>query len=151
MFRKPEVGHIGKLHNTGRQLAVLKRMYQSYAMIIERILVRQKPMDALGTSMQSLLSGHDTQTIKDEPVAPRNGLTAQAKVLGVFLAPASAVRFERLKDRISLYALSEIQDCLDEKDALVFLVCPTICPLLNSLLIRKTELQSYHPQRISSY
>ena len=42
--------------------------------------------------------------------------------LGVALASTATVRFARLKDRINLYALSEIQECLDEKESLVFLV-----------------------------
>ena len=43
---------------------------------------------------------------------------------GAPLSPAVTVRFERLLDRINLYALPEIQECLDEKDGLVFLVGP---------------------------
>ena len=42
--------------------------------------------------------------------------------LGAALTPHTIVRFERLRDRIGLYALSEIQECLDTKDALVLMV-----------------------------
>lgn len=41
--------------------------------------------------------------------------------LGVSLSSAARVRFERLKDRIILYALSEIQECIDQKDSLVMM------------------------------
>ncbi len=44
MVTKPEVHLIDQLHQYGRELAVLKRMYQSYALIIERILSRQRPV-----------------------------------------------------------------------------------------------------------
>ena len=47
---------------------------------------------------------------------------------GIPLATGAAVRFETLRDRIRLYALSEIQECLDEKDALVQVV--GVCKLL---------------------
>lgn len=125
---RPEVKIIDELHHVGRQLAVLKRMYQSYALIIDRILERQKPVRTLIARKPDQLSDHtgpvvhavslhsaDTQTL-EEPLSTQK--------YGVSLSSAATVRFERLKDRINLYALSEIQECLDEKEALVFLVCP---------------------------
>jgi Mg2+ and Co2+ transporter CorA len=42
-------------------------------------------------------------------------------LLGVSLSSAAKVRFERLKDRIMLYALSEIEECLAQKDSLVMM------------------------------
>jgi Mg2+ and Co2+ transporter CorA len=42
-------------------------------------------------------------------------------LLGVSLSSAAKVRFERLKDRILLYALSEIDECLAQKDSLVMM------------------------------
>jgi Mg2+ and Co2+ transporter CorA len=42
-------------------------------------------------------------------------------LLGVSLSSAAKVRFERLKDRILLYALSEIEECLAQKDSLVMM------------------------------
>lgn len=129
---KPEVKIIDELHHVGRQLGVLKRMYQSYALIIERILERQKPVRTPTARKPDQLSDHTAQVVHDvslgkvehstdtqtfgEPLSTQN--------YGVSLSSAAAVRFERLKDRINLYALSEIQECLDEKEALVFLVCP---------------------------
>lgn len=107
MFEKPDVRRIKRLHHIGRQLAVLKRIYQSYATIINRILDRQK----LTTSS---LPSSDTQNLID---------SSSAQALGVPISSAASVRFERLKDRINLFALSEIEDCLQEKESLVFLVC----------------------------
>ena len=118
MFEKAVVARIQQLHETGRQLAVLKRMYQSYALIIERIVDRHKapkdfdPKDN-PTSWKNAGSGqHVGDAASDgEDETFRTPLTAKA-----------VVKFERLKDRIELYALSEIQECLDEKESLVFLV-----------------------------
>ena len=118
MFEKAVVARIQQLHETGRQLAVLKRMYQSYALIIERIVDRHKvPKDV---------------TQKDSPTSWKNarsekliGEARSDEEDGTFRTPLTAkaiVKFERLKDRIELYALSEIQECLDEKESLVFLV-----------------------------
>ena len=50
-----------------------------------------------------------------------------SETFGAPLSQAAIVRFERLLDRINLYALSEIQECLDEKDALVFMVSTFDC------------------------
>ena len=112
MSKKPEVKHIQRLHHIGQQLAVLKKIYQSYALIIERILDRQKPVDM----------SNSTHLLEEDLGQNKAVLTAQTRKYAVPLSSAATVRFERLKDRINLYALSEIQDCLDEKDALVFLV-----------------------------
>lgn len=116
MFTKPQVPLIQKLHQYGRELAVLKRMYQSYALIIERILDRQKPLDS-STGDPSSMNGSHSQTLISE-----GAVTSEIQSFGAPLSSAATVRFERLRDRINLYALSEIQECLDEKESLVFLV-----------------------------
>ena len=95
MFERPSVQLVEDLHHVGQQLAVLKRIYESYSIIIDRLLENQ-----------SLHSG-------DSP--------GENSTLGVQLRPAASVRFERLRDRIRLLALSEVQSCLDEKESLVFL------------------------------
>lgn len=126
MFSKPDVKLIDDLHRVGRQLAVLKRMYQSYALIIERILERQKPVRTQIKRKPSQLSDHSSQIIHDVLSADTQtfGVHLSSQTYGVSLSSAATVRFERLRDRINLYALSEIQDCLDEKESLVFMVCP---------------------------
>lgn len=40
-------------------------------------------------------------------------------ILGVPLSPLAVAKFERLRDRVKLYALGEIDDCLAEKSELV--------------------------------
>ena len=49
----------------------------------------------------------------------------QAEGYGVPISSAAALRFERLKDNITLYALSEIGACLDEKNSLMSMVSST--------------------------
>ena len=127
MFTKPQVPLIQKLHQYGRELAVLKRMYQSYELIIERILDRQKPLHS---------SNGDPSGSHSE-VSPLEGETpSRSQTFGAPLSSAATVRFERLRDRIKLYALSEIQECLDEKESLVFLVSWSL------LLAETTVLES---------
>ncbi|KAF6234413.1 hypothetical protein HO173_007446 [Letharia columbiana] len=115
MFTKPQVPLIQRLHQYGRELAVLKRMYQSYALIIERILDRQKPLHSSTGDPSSVRDNHGEALISEGQV------TSKIQTFGAPLSSAATVRFERLRDRINLYALSEIQECLDEKDSLVFL------------------------------
>lgn len=123
MFTKPQVTLIQKLHRYGRELAVLKRMYQSYALIIERILDRQKPLHS-STGESSSESGHYIEASTLD--------MSKVQSFGAPLSSAATVRFERLRDRINLYALSEIQECLDEKESLVFMVYfgPLFCARL---------------------
>ena len=120
MFESAQLAHVHALHYYGRQLNALKRIYKSYCLIIERVL--QGP--------QSLVAPSDT---KDAVDAGKNGVDeidatrapAHKNQYGVSMAHYAVVRFERLKDRINLYALSEIQACLDEKESLMTLVCDT--------------------------
>lgn len=127
MFEKAQLDSIDRLHHIGRQLSTLKRIYVSYTVIIESILVAapvHPTTDVSVTSSQALSAStsalHQQQAPDPslDPSVPSSGDTS----LGVALAPTAIVRFARLKDRITLYAVSEIQECLDEKESLVFLV-----------------------------
>ncbi|MCJ1478643.1 hypothetical protein MMC13_007324 [Lambiella insularis] len=116
MFTTADLKHIDDLHHYGRQLAVLKRIYESYNNIIERVLDGPKQIE------------YGKASSNNEPVEPREASessehsdVAISTSIGVPLSTTARVRFERLKDRITLYALSEIKDCIDEKDALVLL------------------------------
>ena len=123
MFTKPQVPLIQRLHQYGRELSVLKRMYQSYALIIDRILDRQKPLYSSFREPSSMSSSHG------EAIMLEGQMTSQVHTFGAPLSSAASVRFERLRDRINLYALSEIQECLDEKESLVFLVDLSLVPV----------------------
>ena len=148
MFEKAVVARIQQLHETGRQLAVLKRMYQSYALIIERIVDRHKaPKD---------VNEKDNPTsLKNPGLGKHVGDAASDGENESFRTPLTAkaiVKFERLKDRIELYALSEIQECLDEKESLVFLVRraihDTLCRYRTGRLTLPVELQSDHHETV---
>ncbi|KAL8741664.1 MAG: hypothetical protein Q9190_005753 [Brigantiaea leucoxantha] len=122
MFAKPEVGDVKDLHNIGRQLAVLQRIYQSYVLIIERILDRQTPLKSQAKHTHGHVRVHNIQQALENDSTTKGNEIANKQNLEVSLSPAATVRFERLKDRINLYALSEIKECLTEKESLVFLV-----------------------------
>ena len=161
MFSQPETDHVGTLHTVGRQLTVLKLMYQSYQLIVSRILERQRmvwlrqgstqqPNSPLPPSSSSHYHHNDSrfsQNHHSEPSSPslfeeyrrynraaggesmhaRGMLNEDAEFcadenISIRLSIGATVRFERLRDRIGLYALNEIDECLKEKDSLVFMV-----------------------------
>ncbi|KAL4934722.1 uncharacterized protein BDV17DRAFT_13333 [Aspergillus undulatus] len=124
MLDKPVVDLINELHWLGRQLAVLKRLYQSYELIMTRILQRQRLLRDEARSNPDhprLPYGH---TFNDMDIHRQMsfGLPAIAETsVGVQLSSPAVARFERLLDRIKLYCLSEIESCLTEKESLTFL------------------------------
>ncbi|KAH3918513.1 hypothetical protein HBI56_134530 [Parastagonospora nodorum] len=122
MLIKADLTHIDQLHHIGCQLAVLKRVYHSYMLIIERVLKKQEA--TLASLKNSRIMSGTESFISDLPnVNPSHGpmIPEADSLLGVSLSSAAKVRFERLKDRILLYALSEIEECLAQKDSLVMM------------------------------
>jgi hypothetical protein len=130
MLDRPIVDLVNELHWLGRRLAVLRRLYQSYELIMRRILQRQRLLRDEGRSAhpQPLPFG---ATFGDREFADMrqgslisNGTLedTKEKSVGVILSSAAVARFERLVDRINLYCLSEIETCLQEKESLTFLV-----------------------------
>lgn len=151
MFACPKLAHIDRLDQIGRQLIVLKRHYQSYLRLIDRVIQpQQASMASLvntrvasKASAESLSSpglvavpAHETMNavasrvsqpreptiVGDEGILP-DMVTAAGTLLGVSLSSAARVRFERLRDSISLYALNETEDCLHQQESLVQMVC----------------------------
>lgn len=126
MFEKPQLRNIDRLDRIGAQLGILKRHYRSYIRIIERVVEVQV------ASAASLANSRIGSKASDESLDRRaNGdamktiiVTEEDSLLGVGLSSAARVRFERLKDMISLYALSEVEDLLAKKEALVQMVYP---------------------------
>lgn len=122
MLHKADLTHIDQLHHIGCQLAVLKRVYQAYSLIIERVLKKQEATLAslknshIMSGAESFASEHPIPNATTGPIIPEAD-----SLLGVSLSSAAKVRFERLKDRIGLYALSEIEECLAQKDSLVMM------------------------------
>ena len=123
MFSTAELGHIDELHHYGRQLAVLKRIYSSYDIIIDRVLAGLRSGQKEHTQPTGSTREYETSSLQSQtqhpPQPEREGRLAP---YGVSISIAASKRFERLKDRINLFALSEIQDCIDEQEALVLLV-----------------------------
>ncbi|KAF1915032.1 hypothetical protein BDU57DRAFT_576201 [Ampelomyces quisqualis] len=124
MLIKADLTHIDQLHHIGCQLAVLKRVYLAYSLIIERVLKKQE------ATLASLKNSHimsGAESFASDAHAPHVNSTCGPlmpeadSLLGVSLSSAAKVRFERLKDRIVLYALSEIDECLAQKESLVMM------------------------------
>ncbi|ETI26241.1 hypothetical protein G647_03018 [Cladophialophora carrionii CBS 160.54] len=129
MFTAAKVSLVQQVHDVGRQLTVLKLMYQSYELIVSRVI-------------QSQRSARD---VKVGTLSPRETLMHERNLLGsgdlskshlphldefvmdddsgsnVKLGSSAIFRFERLFDRIRLYALTEIEECIKEKESLVLM------------------------------
>ncbi|KAJ5198780.1 uncharacterized protein N7498_007897 [Penicillium cinerascens] len=128
MLKQPEVDLVDELHWLGRRLAVLKRLYQSYGLIMRRLLQRQRMLrDELCQVHPPPLSYGATFGDIEFPDLRQANLVsnpsqpgANDKPVGVHLSSAAVARFERLADRINLYCLSEIDSCLTEKESLTF-------------------------------
>ena len=115
MFSKAELAHIDRLHHTGRQLAVLRRMYEGYELLIDRLLEKREPTLA-SLKNSAVASGDHSMTTS------RQDFMTDSQIIGVSLSSAARVRFERLKQNVRLYAISEIEECLRLKESLVMMV-----------------------------
>ena len=127
MLQKPQVELVNDLHWLGKRLAILKQLYQSYELVIMRILHRQRLLrdEARGrrdnTRKLSLLNDMDSGQVQMS-LSMDGVYDSYDDIAGVQLTSAAAGRFERLADRIRLYCLSEIDRCLSEKETLTFMV-----------------------------
>jgi len=117
MFQQPKLSHIDHLDQIGSQLGVLKRHYKSYIRIIDRVI--EPPVATLASLDSSQIlrdSSEGTfESSNDKAIRPT---TVANSLLGMSLSSAARVRFERLKDLIYLYALSEVKDYIEQKDSL---------------------------------
>lgn len=118
MFVRPQLAHIDRLHCIGQELGVLKRHYESYNRMIDRIL---EPRPLTAASLQnSRVASNRSETSSLDTI--RALIAEPESSLGVSLNTATRVRFKRLKDLIELYALSEVEEYLRQKDSLTSLV-----------------------------
>lgn len=117
MFDSPQMCHVDRLDGVGKELGVLKRHYESYQRIIDRLLERP---DATAASLRNLRVVSEASQASLDTIRPL--VTERESMLGVAFSSAARVRFERLRDLIELYALSEIEDYIKQKDALVTMV-----------------------------
>lgn len=118
MLSKAELRHIDRLHHLGCQLGVLKRLYQGYSLLVDRLLGRRE------VSLASLQNSHYIQSGLESMSTSQPHITTldDQSTMGVALSSAAKVRFERLQHRIQLYALNEVIECLDQKESLVMVV-----------------------------
>jgi hypothetical protein len=98
-------------------------------MIIDRVLERQEPTLAslknsrvvMGTGGLQSMEASTSNLARLPPAIMTPAHLDESQLLGVSLSSAARARFERLKHRIRLYALSEINECLDQKESLVMM------------------------------
>src|ERR1700753_1291538 len=100
MLSKAELMHVDRLHHLACQLAVLKRLYQAYDLLIDRLLGKREVSLASLQNSKVIHSGLESLTTSQPHLAESHS------GLGVSLSSAAQVRFERLKHRIQLYALN---------------------------------------------
>ncbi|KAK4560343.1 hypothetical protein LTR86_005539 [Recurvomyces mirabilis] len=115
MFKSPKLCHIDRLDCIGKELGVLKRHYLSYNRIIDRLL---EPQVATPASLQGSHFISETSELSSLSTV-RPMVTEKESLLGVSFTSAARSRFRRLKDLIDLYALSEVDEYLKQKDSLV--------------------------------
>ncbi|KAJ5950638.1 uncharacterized protein N7479_009051 [Penicillium vulpinum] len=129
MLERPIVELVDELHWLGRRLAVLKRLYQSYELIMRRLLQRQRMLRDEARSSQpapmtygATFGDLEYADMRQSSIASNSIYpNVNEKSVGVQLSSTAVARFERLVDRINLYCLSEIENCLNEKETLTFL------------------------------
>ena len=151
MLDRPVVDLINELHWLGRRLAVLKRLYQSYELIMRRLLQRQRMLrDEARSSHPAVPYGAtfgdmEYVDMRQSSLVSHSSIPGTAgmadKSVGVQLSSTAVVRFERLVDRINLYCLSEIENCLNEKESLTFLVRVPDVGFIVCVLMWRLELQ----------
>ena len=116
MFDSPKLCHIDRLDSIGKELGVLKRHFESYNRIIDRLLEQQTATTASLQASRVLteMSSTSLDTV-------RQLVTEKESMLGVSLSSPARVRFRRLRDLIDLYALSEVQEYIKQKESLAAL------------------------------
>lgn len=127
MFQNADTDLIKSLDLVGRQLTVLKLIYQSYELIIQRILRHSESEDSTRSEARRVSLMNQFSGLPDLSSSQRSATlpmqeTASLGDTTLNLPLSARVRFERLRDRVRLYALTEIEECLKEKDSLVFMV-----------------------------
>ncbi|KAI5795126.1 hypothetical protein EDC01DRAFT_654181 [Geopyxis carbonaria] len=129
MHKNPNLGHLAKLNALTRQLAMLKRMYETRKIILDNVLYRQEnasknspggalPLELRKRSEGNLDSAGDYDAPFDATANPFLSSMGSPDVLGVTLSTLAVAKFERLRDRIRLYILGELDALLVEKSEL---------------------------------
>ncbi|KAL9111325.1 MAG: hypothetical protein Q9227_004202 [Pyrenula ochraceoflavens] len=122
MMDSAEVADVETLHQIGQQLTVLRRVYESYEKIANRILQRQASLTGSkyeARYQQTPFMSRSSTSDSDFKNANLNEVDFSAATMRLHISAVG--RFERLLDRIRLYALAEIEQCLAEKEQLVWM------------------------------
>ncbi|GAM83590.1 hypothetical protein ANO11243_015780 [Dothideomycetidae sp. 11243] len=124
MFKRPDLAQIERLDQVGNDLNVLKRHYLSYIRLIERVTEVSVTGDYNNLSTSQVTERlTDRVTSEDNMQTMNHASDAEGQPrIGVNPGAAARIRFGRLKDMITLYALSEVTEYLDKKQALVDMV-----------------------------
>jgi len=109
-MKDADLEHVNELHHIGRELAVLKRLYRSYDLILERMLANR------GRAPTLQITPFSTPTLRK---ISKNEIHAE---VGIYLTSPVRVRFERLRDRIKLYALTSLEENSELKESLMMMV-----------------------------
>jgi Mg2+ and Co2+ transporter CorA len=115
MHKDPQLKHLSKLHRLSRQLAILKRMYETKKIIVDNILNRQENVTSKANGQPQPIKVEKDPNDDRVLFAMTMG---DSEILGVPLQPLSIAKFERLRDRIALYVLGELEALLSEKNEL---------------------------------
>jgi hypothetical protein len=137
MLEKADLTIVDRLHHLGCQLAALRRVYQGYDLLIDRLLGKREVSQAsLQNSYALQDAGIGLEGLSASMSSSQPGMTAhhhavaggagESRVYGMFFSSAAKVRFERLQHRIQLYAMNEVNECLNQKESLVFMVSPSL-------------------------
>ena len=118
MFSAPKLHHIDLLHGIGNELGALKRHYKSYIRLVDRVTEPQ-------SSTLASRTGSRVPSKASQETFDKLAVQGAQSLMGVGLTSAAIIRFERLRDMISLYALAECKDYLHQKDGLVQMVSAT--------------------------
>lgn len=120
MVEQPTLKHVDRLDRIGNELGVLRRHYDAYLRIIDRLLEPQE--HTLASLQNSQVAGFDdsgsTATVRP-PMNDESLLREDESTSGVSLSWAALVRFRRLRDLIDLYALKEVEEYMKQKESLL--------------------------------
>lgn len=120
MLAAPKLAHIDRLDRIGKELGVLRRHYEAYNRLIDRVLEPLAPTTASLENSRVVSNSSDSGSV--DTVRGIGIVMEKRSMLGVSLSSPARVRFARLRDLMDLYALNEIEEYLKQKESLVSLV-----------------------------
>lgn len=130
MVEQPTLKHVDRLDRIGNELGVLRRHYDAYLRIIDRLLEPQE--HTLASLQNSQVAGFDDSGSTATVRPPRNDeslLREDESTSGVSLSWAALVRFRRLRDLIDLYALKEVEEYMKQKESLLAMASSVFIPI----------------------